>query len=778
MATFDENLELKKFYKTVQQDIKSEQIADEEGGTLEQLFTQFALKLLSDSGDSESPRAAYNEKTTKVGIQHKINGYCISDNYETLDLFITVFNGTDEFVRVGKEDIDKAAKRILAFFKNAVYKDYVTEIEEATEIFELARTLSESRELKDTLVRVNAFILTDGVYLGEIPSKTNISGYPFNYRVVDLNYLYNIFEKSYVPIEIDFKSDGFEIPCIKAPFENDEYESYLAIISGDALANIYERFGSRLLEQNVRSFLQFTGKINKGIRETILSKEKQAMFLAFNNGIAATAETVDIYDRADGHFISKVSDLQIVNGGQTTASIYHTWKKDKVNISKVFVQVKLTVIKNKDKFAEIVSQISEYANTQNKVSVSDLSSNRPYHIELEKLSRNIWAPPKSGESLQSRWFYERARGQYKNARLKEGFTPAKQKAFDSKNPKKQVFTKDDLAKYLNAFEEVVDGKKIVIGPHFVVRGNQKNYAQFINHNLVKKLDSIYFEDIIAKAILFKAAEEVYGVKPNSIGDMRYITVPYSIALFNYYTKGKLDLFKIWKNQAISPNLKNVLRDLMVQVESHIKKAAPGSLYGEWAKKLDCWEDIKLQKFPMDFKLVADDMIDPYNPPQRRKLSEDEAVAVEIEADNEILRSIPAKIWSKIEEWGRVTNLLTNYQQTIAWNLAHKKAADKINDSERKVGLKIIDIAIESAPEILSEIDQLAVDDASKSSNEIAIQHDLIKKIVIWDKRNKRLKEHEYLLMADLADGKKALTPKNSQLATLNYLKVKKYGFRE
>ena len=145
------------------------------------------------------------------------------------------------------------------------------------------------------------------------------------------------------------------------------------------------------------------------------------------------------------------------------------------------MQVKLSVIKNKDNFSPpFVSQISEYANTQNKVSVSDLSSNRPYHIELEKISRNIWAPPGENQSVQTRWFYERARGQYKNARIKEGFTKSKQKAFDLKNPKGQMFSKEDLAKYINSFEEINEGKKIIIGPHLVVQGNQKNYVQFMN----------------------------------------------------------------------------------------------------------------------------------------------------------------------------------------------------------------------------------------------------------------------------------------------------------
>lgn len=507
MADQIENIELIKFYQTLQQDIKSEQLTEEEGGNLEQIFTQYGTTFLAESGEAENIRVAYDEKVLRTGIHHKINAYALADNYENLDLVITIYNGTAEISNVAKPEIDKAAKRVSNFFKNAIYKDYVNEIEESSEIFQLAYALAESKEIKDTLVRVNAIILTDGIYTGEIPPNQSMHGYPVFYKVVDLNYLYNISEKSHIPIAIDFKADGYKIPCIQSPSVNVEYQSYLAIIPGDALVNIYERFGSRLLEQNVRSFLQFTGKVNAGIRKTILTEPH--MFLAFNNGIAATADSLELEksDNGNGLFITRVNDLQIVNGGQTTASIYHTWKKDKKDVSGIQVQVKLSVIKNKEKFSSIVSQISEYANTQNKVSVSDLSSNRPFHIELEKLSRSIWAPPSEGQPVQTRWFYERARGQYKNARMKEGFTKSRLKAFDLKNPKSQMFTKEDLAKYINSFGEIADGRKILIGPHFVVRGNQKNYVQFINYNLPKKIDSIYFEDTVAKAILFRTAEK-------------------------------------------------------------------------------------------------------------------------------------------------------------------------------------------------------------------------------------------------------------------------------
>lgn len=584
-----EQQELNHFYTELLQDIRSEQLSNEEGGSLEQLFTNQAISLLSEGGETADVRISFHESIVPRN-RHKINAYAIADNYETLDLFVTVFKCTEEPLRIQKSDIDNTAKLLLSFLKKTDNREYVNSLEESSEIFDFAHTLNTSAELRENLVRINIFILTDGIYSGKIPSQKELNGLPIFFRVVDLNYLFNISEKEYIPIEIDFEQEGFEVPCIKADIHNIEYQSYLALIPGQALVSVYEQYGARLLEQNVRSFLQFTGKINKGIRNTILKEPH--MFLAFNNGIAATADDLKLKKTEKGYLIESVKDLQIVNGGQTTASIYHTWKKDKADIKDIVVQVKLSIIKDKNNFAEIVSRIAEYANTQNKVSISDLSSNTPFHIELEKLSRNIWAPSVNGQSYQTRWFYERARGQYRNAKYREGTTKAKLKAFELKNPKNQFFTKEELAKFINTWSEIYVEGKLVIGPHIVVRGSQKNYAQFIAYNTYENQDNKYFENTISKAILFRTAEKLYGIKPNSIGDMRYITVPYTLALLSHTMGKEINLFDIWKKQSLSDDLQTTIYNLMIKVEQFIKKNAPGALYGEWAKKEECWNQLK------------------------------------------------------------------------------------------------------------------------------------------------------------------------------------------
>tara|TARA_R110002051_G_scaffold54227_1_gene101563 strand:+ start:11049 stop:13379 length:2331 start_codon:yes stop_codon:yes gene_type:complete len=772
-----ENKELQKFYIDIQEDINSTLITEEEGTNPEQVFTELALSFLSDAGETENYRVCFDEKISKRGVEHKINGYSIYENYETLDLFVTIYNGDSSIQIVTKGDADKTIDRAVKFFRNAIYKDYVNEIEESSEIFDLAQTLANVPEIKEYLTRVNIFLITNGEIKADLKTSDTVAGYTIFYRTIDINYLFNLSDKSRVPIEINFEQSGYKVPCIVNETENSDYQSWLAIIPGLALADIYEQYGARLLEQNVRSFLQFTGKINKGIRTTIL--KEQHMFMAFNNGIAATAEEITISDLPNnqGKAIAQVKDFQIVNGGQTTASVYHTWKKDKVDISNVFVPVKLTIVKNRDNFSEIVGRIAEYANTQNRVSASDLSSNRENHVLIEKLSRTIWASPISGETTQTRWFFERSRGQYKNDRNRYGVTPSKRKQFDKQNPRSQMFTKELLAKYINSYEEVYNGKKLVVGPHFVVRGSQKNYAQFLNYNFSFKPDNIWFEDLVAKAILFKNAEKIYGVKPNAIGDMRYITVPYSIAWLGLKLDYKLNLYKIWKQQSLSDYLKSKLHEVMSKIEDYIKIEAPGSLYGEWAKKEDCWNRIKNEDFNIDLESLKADL-ENKSSENRKKLTEDETQKAETEASLNRLKSIHIKTWKKIEDWGRETQILSQYQYDMASTIRSKIRNNRIiTDIERNLGELILNIVADRNPELFFDMDQFFNEDNSKNEEEVIVTLELIERIVQWDKKNKRLAEYKYRFMVDLLEGKKELTDRNRYIVGLNLKTVKKYGFR-
>jgi hypothetical protein len=770
-----ENKELQKFYIDIQEEINSSLISEEEGTNPEQIFTELALSYLSEAGETENYRVCFDEKISKRGVEHKINGYSLYENYETLDLFVTIYNGDSTIQIVTKGDADKTIERAVKFFRNAIYKDYVNEIEESSEIFDLAQTLANVQDVKEFLTRVNIFLITNGEVKSDVKTSDTIAGYTIFYRTIDINYLFNLSDKSRVPIEINFERAGYKVPCIVNESENSDYQSWLAIIPGIALADIYEQYGARLLEQNVRSFLQFTGKINKGIRNTIL--KEQHMFMAFNNGIAATAEEVTITDLPNnqGKAIAQVKDFQIVNGGQTTASVYHTWKKDKVDISNVFVPVKLTIVKNRENFSEIVGRIAEYANTQNKVSASDLSSNKENHVIIEKLSRTIWAPPISGETTQTRWFFERSRGQYKNERIRFGITPSKRKQFDKQNPRSQMFTKESLAKFINSYEEVYNGKKLVIGPHIVVRGSQKNYAQFLNYNFSFKPDNIWFEDAIAKAILFSSAEKVYGVKPNAIGDMRYITVPYSLAWLGFKLDYKLDLYKIWKQQSLSVTLKTKLHEVMSKIEDYVKTKAPGSLYGEWAKKEECWNAIKNESFEIDLESLKSDLENKLSE-KRKKLTEDEVESQLIQAEVDFIKSIPIAKWLEISKIGLEIEDMTQHLKDRAINIQSSLRLNKqLSENQRKDAIKIIENILASSPNFFDEASEPSRMLEAKSNNKI--NTDLLTKMVVWDTKAKVLSAKELQYIADFAYGLKTLNDFHEKNIKRHLSRLQDAGFK-
>ena len=770
--------EIEKYYTSLLQDIRTMQSTAEEGETQEQLFTQIAIEMLAEAGETENATPAYDEK--ELGAKkHKINGYGMSDNYEEVCLFISIFQSSDTPSRIAKEEIDRAAKRVANFFRKAFYNDYANEIDETSPVFQFAHDLAQLPELRETLVRVKTVIITNGIYSGEIPKQEKIAGQDIYCNVFDINRLYTLSEKSHISIELDFEEQQIQIPCLKAPIENVDYESYIAIMPGSGLAMLYKQFGARLLEQNVRAFLQFTGKINKGIRKTI--NETPHMFLAYNNGISATADHIELDE--SGHYVKNISNLQIVNGGQTTASIYHTWDRDKADISNIFVQMKISVIKKADSYSDIVSDISKYANTQNKVNDADFSANNEILIALEKISRRSFSPVSAKSPIPVIWFFERANGQYKNLRLRDGFSKARQKQFDLKYPKKQMFKKTDLAKFVNSYSEVYEGKKLVISPNIVVRGNEKNYVQFINNNLPKKVTGVYFEDVIAKFILFREAEKLYGIKPNNIGEMRNAVVPYAISLFGYLTDYKLNLEKIWKNQGISDGLAAVLYSLMKQLNEFILRNSPSSHYIEWAKKEECWETVKQQGWNLDLESIKSDLATEEQLQKRKSVADDiDENALQKEYEISLLRSIPHALWKKIEQWGKDIGFLSVNQQAFAgFDMANAVKFNRaITDINRGKAMKIYEIVCKHNIDLLAEADELT--EQTKAEETAVTDHgitlELVKKMVDWDKRRRILKDWQWNVMNDIVSGKYPLNDRYAWGCKKNLEILKKHGFSE
>ena len=351
-------------------------------------------------------------------------------------------------------------RRLANFLRHALDHKWRDALEETSPAFGLADLLSKRWS---GIGRVRLFLITNRELSERVDGREadELDGRTITYSVWDIGRLYRqaTVGRGREDIDVDLAgSFGGPLSVLPAQQLAADHESYLAIVPGQVLAAIYDRWGTRLLEQNVRVFLQHRGKVNKGIRATI--ENEPNMFFAYNNGITATAEKVEI-DVDDGRLLlRRVKNFQIVNGGQTTAAI-HAAQRGKVDVSQTFVQMKLSVV-DPERANRLVPKISEFANSQNRVSAADFFANHPFHVRMEGFSRRIHAPSQDGTFRQSKWFYERARGQYADAR--GGLTPAQRKKFDLENPRRQLFTKTDLGKFVNVWEE---------RPHEVSLGAQK-----------------------------------------------------------------------------------------------------------------------------------------------------------------------------------------------------------------------------------------------------------------------------------------------------------------
>lgn len=580
----------------------------------------------------------------------RVDGYAYTEDEATLDLFQVEYHGEPEVQSLTKTSLDACLKRAETFFERAVDGDLFSEVDVGSSVWSLARQLA---QIGHSVVRIRLNILSDAKLSSAVkvlPKK--IKGEKeWAVRVWDLVAIGRLLSTGEPePIVIDFvKMFGKGLPCLPANAGGTELDSYLTVIPGDWLAEIYDLYGGRLLEQNVRTFLQATRGVNKGIRKTIL--EEPQMFFAYNNGISATAAKAEFDPDGNQVLVNCLENLQIVNGGQTTASIFNVMKRDKAeNLDKVRVQMKLSVVRP-DRVDEIVPKISLYANSQNKVSDADFFSNHPFHRRIENFSRNVWAPAAEGAQQMTHWFYERARGQYANASAY--LTPAKKREFEVQNPRKQLIQKTDIAKVLVT---------IMCMPHVVSQGAQKNF-KFFAENVTGQwgeegvvFGEDWFKSIIGATIVFRTLERLVGGAEWYAQGYRANTVTYSMALLIHALKSQkqdIDFLKVWNRQGTSNSLNHSLLHIAKQVQARVISSAENYRVAnvtEWCKREKCWDDL-LQSVIVRLDGDLDrDLIDAEEKDgAKRAARRDQKVLNDIEAQTYVVGRGSA-YWSRLHKW--------------------------------------------------------------------------------------------------------------------------------
>jgi hypothetical protein len=689
------DFELELFIQNLFHEIQSLVYSDENGDSKENKFTEYIMEILTEAGETEGVRLCQYIKENKFeNIEFKINGYALEEGYENIDIFISHYRDTNELYRMPKVDFDKLIKWSTSFI-NAALKGYLNEIEPSTEAYGLAKILQKQ---KKDIIRVNIFILSNGEIPHDPPTKfslKNLEDILINFKVWDVERLHRLAQSTSnrEPIEIDFEETmGEVLPCLEMPSKNELYECYLSIVSGTVLAGLYRNYGTRLLESNVRAFLQQTGKINKGMRDTI--RKEPHLFLPYNNGLATTAQEVKTkIDKNGQKVIVSVKDFQIVNGGQTTASLFHTAKNKlfPVDLSKVFVQMKLTVIKDEEKKNETVPFISRYANSQNKVSELDLTSNNPFLQRLEELSRTTYAIDPEDKNKQTIWFFERVSGQYKEALNKEP-TVSKQNAFKLKHPRNQLIIKSEVAKFTNIWN---------LQPYHVSKGSQKNYTSFMRDIEIKfkkeKPNRIYWEDIVANAILFNTTDKLFGRKnQDPIGDtnIKSHTVGHCLSYFHFLTNNKLDLGKIWRTQIVDEKLQIELKRLLIRVY-HFLSNLDAALISEAAKSEKTWILLKdIKDFSLNMDNIKSNLISNEGYKARYELNIDEVTETKKYETMEKITSLGLPFWDGLCIYMTRQDCLTAVQQNFAQNIKGKLSKNgNLTDIEIDKGGKIIEILI-------------------------------------------------------------------------------------
>jgi len=580
-------MELIEFFRQTQQEVKAE-IDDRlasPGNSYpfpESVFSEIVMQHMSEIGMTFEPVVCHY--TAKMGNANlRLSGYAVSDDADQIDLFVSIYDGENEIKPIADAETKTAAEQCLRFLTKCANGTILSAMDKSDDAYALALTIRDSYASLD---QIRVYVLTDRQAKAKNFKTREVNDKTVKLEVMDIERLHRHWSegKPRDELVVNFEEvSGGALPCVYVPGEISDYDYALTVLPGEALRFIYEKYGARLLEANVRSFLSVTGKVNKGIRDTL--KNEPERFMAYNNGIVLIADELSLGRTADGSVgILWLKGMQIVNGGQTTASLYFTQKKSpEIDLRRVRIPAKIIILRSKNSENEeaLISDISKFANSQNSVKLSDLSANKPFHVEIEKLALSTYCPDGIG-----RWFYERAAGSYNVMLVREGITPAKLRTLKESIPPSRKITKTDLAKYLNAWGQL---------PYLVSLGSQKNFDKFMGQftgndgeTYITVPDIQFYKHMVAKAIFFKAVQKL--VRPLFPAFQANVAT-YTVSLVAERVGDKIDLDKIWAAQDISQPMKQLIQSWAVEVDRILHQSAAGRMVSEWSKKPECWDAV-------------------------------------------------------------------------------------------------------------------------------------------------------------------------------------------
>ncbi|MCD8372940.1 MAG: AIPR family protein [Clostridia bacterium] len=712
-------------YQKYKRDFLDELRADSaiNGSDTEDEFLSRTLGMLEDYDEiQDSQKLGVGDKRCSGQRIMRVDGYSFDETDHSIDLFISDFQDTYDTDNLTMSRVDELYWRMYYFLDevcNGNIGDYFDDSDDILKVAKLIKyRVNAINDDPQQILKIKMFILTNKDLSTDlldrnlletkikktkgaskvVKSNKKIKKTDFNGKPLEINlwHLERFFEKeksfSSDPIVIDFVNnfDSEGLPCIKGNIgDNLGYEAYIAIIPGKTLASIYIEHGSKVLEGNVRAFLGTSGSksVNSGIRRTINNEPDK--FFTYNNGIATTAADVETEEKDGQLYITKIVDLQIINGGQTTASLAEAvLKKTNTDLSGIFVPMKLTVIDDRETendegvrfYDEMVQNIAKYANSQNKVTAADLFSNDPFHIWMEKTSKKVLAPAVKF-SVPTGWYYERSRKRYLQEQFKLVGANDK-KRFAARFPKSQVITKEQLGMYLTAISQK---------PHIVAKG--KNFVIKEFNTLVSQsyksdksvFNEFYFKKCVCSAIIYRTVDEYLETNKDSVkkhtgfwykaGGYKLDIVPYTIAKIISCIPGgfTLNWDLIWNRQGLSAAFMHEI-EIVTKMTNDFICDSNGVIVTEYCKRLDTWERYRDKvNYHLSEKFINELMPESLMKEQETSVKREEKDKSDLKYVMEII-NLGADYWKRLLEEAKIHSALGYTDQT--WLLQAISFAEK------------------------------------------------------------------------------------------------------
>lgn len=627
---------INQFYQDLLEQIRFE--ANEYSISEDDALTEAILEFIKDANETNSPEVFYvenNIETPKAFGSYKINAFDYSDLTGELDLFVSVFKKSSYIESIQSNAIERAINKLTRFFNLSISgelsKYYRQEHPEIAEFTDMLYEEYKSRNIKS----IRMFVITDGRLKEEYgldDIKLTDQEIDTEYHIWDIENVMRAEQASRQMSEINIPLDT-PIECIRVNDGNDKISTYIGIIPAVVLAQVYGKYKDKLIDQNVRNYLGGKIKVNAKIAETL--RECPEMFFAYNNGISSIASDVTIKASEDGTqrlFITELRNWHIVNGGQTTCTIYNVYKKNKDAISRAYVAMKVSELRDTETRNEIVQKIAQSANSQTAIKDSDLNANSTYLLNIDKISKSEWTPAQSFRPNKI-WYFERLRGQFLSDKLNEGTSGSnKVRKFLEARPKDMLLSKADIAKVMMSWDGF---------PYEASKGGELCFNAFWKKDYKNtEVTREYFHEIVAKRILYMEIHRLF----TEMGHKAYANIvdSYVLATIALKTQQKLDLDYIWKTQNIQPELVDSIKECITVMVGYITKIANDGINPSVvAKKLDFWNQIKVQMANVRFsttsaiiKIESEELT-----PDQEKLLND-------------MKEFGIENWKRLSEWGR------------------------------------------------------------------------------------------------------------------------------